>query len=119
MAGGGIKLNWGLVYKMIDLQITMAAKQLRLHRSGKTGDSIVHKVKSICDKKTFAPFYQHGWWKQNGSSEFDFVNKTSSINDVPFTDADAARNSSTGISNRYTWRCDYAGSFNDRAKILK
>jgi hypothetical protein len=54
-------------------------------------DSVVHKVKSISDRKTFAPLYQHSWWKQRGSSEFDFISKTGKINDIPLSDADTAR----------------------------
>ncbi|MFD2519661.1 DUF3108 domain-containing protein [Emticicia soli] len=51
-------------------------------------DSLVHTVKSVCDKKTFAPLYQQSWWKQRGSSEYDFVSKTAKVNDKPLTDAD-------------------------------
>lgn len=54
-------------------------------------DSVVHTVKSICDKKTFAPLYHQSWWKQRGSSEYDFINKTAKVNDLPLTDADTAR----------------------------
>ncbi len=55
-------------------------------------DTIVHKVKSICDKTTFAPQYHQSWWKQYGTTEFDFINKSASINGIPLTDADTARN---------------------------
>ncbi len=55
-------------------------------------DSIVHTVTSVNDKKTFAPLYHQSWWKQRGSSEFDFMAKTASINNVPLTDADTTAN---------------------------
>lgn len=55
-------------------------------------DMVVHKVTSICDKKTFAPLYHKSWWKQSGSSEFDFINKNAAINETALTDADTARN---------------------------
>lgn len=55
-------------------------------------DTIFHKVKSVCDRQSFAPLYHHSWWKQTGSSEFDFINKSASINGIPLTDADTARN---------------------------
>ncbi|RYU93898.1 DUF3108 domain-containing protein [Emticicia agri] len=55
-------------------------------------DSVVHTVKSVCDKKTFAPLYHQSWWKQRGTGEYDFINKTAKINDLPLTDADTAKN---------------------------
>jgi len=55
-------------------------------------DTVVHKVRSVCDKKTFAPLYHHSWWKQMGTSEFDFTNRSASLNGIPLTDADTARN---------------------------
>ena len=54
-------------------------------------DTIVHVVKSICDKKSFAPLYHKSWWRLNLSSEFDFINRTASFNGIPLTDADTAR----------------------------
>ncbi|MEI2822369.1 MAG: hypothetical protein V9F02_02920 [Chitinophagaceae bacterium] len=55
-------------------------------------DTIIHTVKSICDKKTFMPLYQQSWSKQSGNCEFDFVNKTALLNGLPLTNADTARN---------------------------
>lgn len=55
-------------------------------------DSIVHTVRSICDKQTFAPLYHESWWKQMGTSEFDFINRTAILNDIPLSEADTARN---------------------------
>jgi hypothetical protein len=55
-------------------------------------DTIVHKVRSVCDKQTFAPLYHQSWWKQSGTGEFDFINRSASLNGIPLTDADTARN---------------------------
>lgn len=55
-------------------------------------DTIIHRVRSVCDKKTFAPLYHQSWWKQSGSSEFNFIDKSASINGIPLTDSDTARN---------------------------
>ncbi len=55
-------------------------------------DAIVHKVRSVCDRTTFAPLFHQSWWKQSGNSEFDFINKTAVLNGTPLTDADTARN---------------------------
>ncbi len=54
-------------------------------------DSVVHTAKSVCDKHTFAPLYHYSWWKQRGSSEFDFMAKTASINNMPLTEADTLK----------------------------
>lgn len=54
-------------------------------------DTIVHKVRSVCDKQTFAPLYHHGWWRKGATGEFDFINKSASLNGIPLTDADTAR----------------------------
>ncbi len=55
-------------------------------------DSVVHRVKSVCDKKTFAPLYHQSWWKSRGTGEFDFMNKTARVNDSPVTEADTTKN---------------------------
>jgi len=55
-------------------------------------DTVVHRVRSVCDKQSFAPLYHHSWWKQMGTSEFDFINRSASLNGIPLTDADTARN---------------------------
>ncbi|MEP7322711.1 MAG: hypothetical protein ABI761_12365 [Saprospiraceae bacterium] len=55
-------------------------------------DTIVHRVKSMCDKKTFAPLYHKTWWRINQAGEFDFINKTGSLSNVALSDADTARN---------------------------
>ncbi|RFS18349.1 hypothetical protein [Emticicia sp. C21] len=55
-------------------------------------DSVVHTVKSVCDKKTFAPLYHQSWWKARGTGEFDFVNKTAKVNNSPITEADTTKN---------------------------
>lgn len=55
-------------------------------------DTIMHTVKSICDRQSFAPLYQESWWNKRGSSTFDFINKTASLNGSPLSDADTARN---------------------------
>lgn len=55
-------------------------------------DTIAHIVRSVCDKETFAPLYHKSWWRISPSGEFDFMNKTASLNGIPLSDADTARN---------------------------
>jgi hypothetical protein len=68
-------------------------------------DTVVHAVQSVCDKKTFAPLYHKSWWRVSSSGEFDFVNKTASLNGVPLSDADTARNRK-GPWNAFKIACD-------------
>jgi hypothetical protein len=53
--------------------------------------TVVHKVYSVCDKKTFAPLYHESWWTGRGSSKADFINKQFSVRDTLLTDQDTAR----------------------------
>jgi hypothetical protein len=55
-------------------------------------DTVRHRVKSVCDKVTFAPLYHKSWWfwKSFPAAEFDFVNKTALLNDIALSDADTA-----------------------------
>ncbi|HEY0652260.1 MAG TPA: hypothetical protein VGD65_03990 [Chryseosolibacter sp.] len=52
--------------------------------------SIIHRVNSINDRKTFAPLYHDSWWKSRGSFVFDFIKKTAFVNDKQVTAADTA-----------------------------
>lgn len=54
-------------------------------------DSIMHTVKSICNAATMQPLYHESWWKQRGSSKYDFIQKTGFINDYQLNDQDTSR----------------------------
>lgn len=60
-------------------------------------DTVVHIVRSVCDRKTFAPLYQKSWWRQGPSSEFDLVQKKAQWGGQPLSDADTAR------LRKYSW----------------
>lgn len=53
--------------------------------------SIVHKVNSISDIKTFAPLYHETWWKGRGSGRFDFNENKAYLNDALLTEADTMK----------------------------
>ncbi len=54
-------------------------------------DTVVHKVYSVCDRKSFAPLFHESWWKQRGASKFDFINQKGFLQDALLTNADTAR----------------------------
>ncbi len=67
---------------------------ITVSQSWEDKDSIIHTTKSICDSKTFAPLYQHSWWKRGGkvtSSSFDFVNRKATVDEKPLNEADTAK----------------------------
>lgn len=51
-------------------------------------DTIMHTVKSICDAKTMQSLYNESWWKGQGKSSYDFINKSANVNDHILNDAD-------------------------------
>ena len=54
-------------------------------------DTVTHKAYSVCDRKTFLPFYHESWWRSRGAASFDFLDKTAMLQGSPLTDADTAR----------------------------
>lgn len=54
-------------------------------------DSIMHTAKSVCDAETMQPLLHEVWWKQRGSSSYDFINKTATINGYQLNEADTSK----------------------------
>jgi hypothetical protein len=53
-------------------------------------DTVIHRVYSVCEKKSFAPLFQESWWKTIGSSSFDFLHKNAFVQNMPLTEADTS-----------------------------
>lgn len=68
-------------------------KAIKITQTWEDSKAVTHKVTSICDRKDFLPLYHDSWWNARGSSTFDFVEKTMSINGTPVNEADTARRS--------------------------
>lgn len=51
-------------------------------------DTVMHTVKSICDAKTMQSLYNESWWKGQGKSNYDFINKSAKVNDYLLNDND-------------------------------
>jgi hypothetical protein len=55
-----------------------------------SNDTVIHKVYSVCDRKSFAPLYQESWWKATGAASFDFLSKRAIVQNQPLSSADTA-----------------------------
>ncbi|MDF2187374.1 hypothetical protein [Paraflavitalea sp. CAU 1676] len=53
--------------------------------------TIVHKVYSVCDKKTFAPLLHESWWASRGTTKADFISKQFFMQDTLLSNTDTAR----------------------------
>jgi hypothetical protein len=55
-----------------------------------SNDTVIHKVYSVCDRKSFAPLFQESWWKATGVASFDFLGKKAIVQNRPLGSADTA-----------------------------
>lgn len=53
-------------------------------------DSIMHTTLSVSDAKDFRSLYHQSWWKQRGSTSFNFLTGEASVNDKIITAGDTA-----------------------------
>lgn len=53
-------------------------------------DSIMHTTRSVSDAKDFRSLFHQSWWKQRGSSSFNFLTGEASMNDRKITVKDTA-----------------------------
>lgn len=53
-------------------------------------DSIMHTTLSFSDAKDFRTLFHQSWWKQRGSTSYNFLTGEASINDKKITAADTA-----------------------------
>lgn len=55
-------------------------------------DTIVHKVFSVCDPKSFAPLFHETWNKGNNSSQYDFLTREAMVNGKKISNTDPDSN---------------------------
>lgn len=53
--------------------------------------SVVHKVRSVSDARTFAPLYHETWWKGRGAARFEFPEQRAYMNDALLTAEDTVK----------------------------
>ncbi len=78
--------------RTIDLVSYQGRDAISVKQEWEDNDTIIHKVYSVCDRKTFQPLYHESWWRSRGGSisSFDFIEKKASFQRTPLTDADTA-----------------------------
>ncbi len=53
-------------------------------------DSVSHTTRSVSAAKDFKTLYHESWWRNRGSSRFDFTNQKAFLNEREINDADTA-----------------------------
>lgn len=79
---------WSRTIDHLDYQ---GRKAISVTQEWEDNTKIIHKVYSVCDEKTFAPFYQKSEWVGRSNSTFNFLTKEGSVKDTLLTNADTAR----------------------------
>lgn len=83
--------NYQIWSRTIDLITYKDKPAISITQEWENNDTVVHKVHSVSDRKSFAPLYHESWWRGRGSSKFDFTTKEGYFQDVLLTSADTAR----------------------------
>lgn len=79
---------WNRTVDYIDYQ---GRKAIAVTQEWEDNSKIVHKVYSVCDEKTFAPFFQQSEWVGRVNTKFDFFTRQGYINDTLLTSSDTGR----------------------------
>jgi len=83
--------NYQLWSRTIDLITYNNKPAISVTQEWENNDTIVHKVYSVSDRKTFAPLFHESWWRGRGSTKFDFTTKEGYFQNALLTPADTAR----------------------------
>lgn len=78
--------------RKIDLTQYNGKEAISITQEWENNDTIFHKVYSVCDRKSFAPFYHETWNKGNNSTAFNFLTREAMVNGRPITGSDADSN---------------------------
>jgi hypothetical protein len=85
------RVNYQFWTREIEFTDFAGKKAVRIKQVWEENKSVIHTVNSYCDRKDFSPLYHESWWKNRGSSVFDFTKKTAAINGSLITEADTTR----------------------------
>lgn len=84
--------------RQIDLISYQGKEAISVTQEWEASDTVVHKVYSVCDRKTFAPLLHEVWNKGNTSSRWDFLKQTALIDGKTVN----SRNTDSNQVKRYT-----------------
>ncbi len=85
------RINYQVWTRKIDQLDYKGRSAISVTQEWEDNDTIIHKVYTVCDKKTFAPLFQESWFPKWGVTVFDFIDKKAMFRDTAITDADTAR----------------------------
>jgi hypothetical protein len=83
--------NYQVWSRTIDLITYKEKPAISVTQEWENNDTVVHKVYSVNDRKSFAPLFHESWWKGRGSSKFDFTTKEGYFQEALLTSTDTAR----------------------------
>jgi hypothetical protein len=78
--------------RSIDKRSYQGREAISVTQEWESNDTVVHKVYTVCDAKTFAPLYHESWTRKFNESSYDFLKKEAFVNGKPITAADADSN---------------------------
>lgn len=85
------RTNYQLWSRSIDYIDYQGKKAIAITQEWEDNSKVIHKVYSVCDEKTFAPFFQQSEWVGRTNTTFDFLNRKGYIKDTLLTAGDTAR----------------------------
>ena len=83
--------NFQLWSRSVDYIDYQGKKAIAVTQEWEDNSKVIHRVYSVCDQKTFAPFFQESEWVGRTKTRFDFLKKEGYIKDTLLTSTDTAR----------------------------
>lgn len=74
--------------RKVDFLTYQGKEAISITQEWEDNQAIVHKVYSVCDKKTFAPLLHESWWAGRGNAKADFIARQFFLRDSLLTGAD-------------------------------
>jgi hypothetical protein len=88
--GDSNRTNFQFWTRKIDYADYEGRKAISVTQVWEDSDTVIHKVYTVCDDKTFQTLFQESWWRKFGTLRFDFLKGTASFNDAPVSQTDTA-----------------------------
>lgn len=88
----GTRTKYQIWSRTIDFVNHDKQEAVRITQVWENGDTIVHTAQTVCRKSDFRTLYHEYWWKNSGKLTFGFESKTATVNNVPVSEKDTAKN---------------------------
>lgn len=84
------RVNYQLWTRHVEYVKHNNREAIRINQQWEDSDTVFHTVSSVCDRQSFLPLLQDGWWKSFGNMSFDFVTQKASVQGIPLSASDTA-----------------------------